>query len=192
MRYTVTIMLMMSLFVCVAPPSLAGSRIISASGGKKMACAGKVRVSKKRSRGASHKVEHKKVKEDVSLGRDGSMDVLVNLRSGAAKKDMLFYWHVYGEDIRRGYVSISNSEFERIGSWPSIQVFINKKDQGKHFGRAAYLAACLESHLPVVYAHMRKSNKASQKAAEYAGFQVATKYTGNQLLMVWRQEKQEK
>lgn len=100
-------------------------------------------------------------------------------------KEVMFYWHIFTEEQRRGYVSIIESEFEGIGSGPSIQIFINKKDQGKHIGSCAYEAACLASGLPEVYAHMRKSNIASKKAAMNAGFVIDKRYTGAQLLMVW-------
>lgn len=102
-----------------------------------------------------------------------------------SSKNIMFYWHIFTENKRRGYVSIIKSEFEGVGSGPSIQIFINKKDQGKHIGSFAYEAACIASGLPEVYAHMRKSNIASKKAATNAGFLIDTRYTGAQLLMRW-------
>lgn len=110
----------------------------------------------------------------------------IQLVSGKGSgKEVLFYWHIFTEKQRRGYVSIIESEFEGIGSGPSIQIFINKKDQGKHIGSCAYEAACITSGLPEIFAHMRKSNIASKKAAMNAGFVIDKRYTGAQLLMVW-------
>lgn len=125
---------------------------------------------------AKHRKKHALTIEDVRL------------RAGkGSEKDTLFYWHIYAEGKRRGYVSIINSNFPGIGSAPSIQVFINKKDQGKHIGSCAYSLACSTSGLPKIYAHMRKSNLPSKKAATNAGFKEDPSYSGSQLLMVWQQ-----
>lgn len=45
-----------------------------------------------------------------------------------------------------------------------------KKSQGKQIGRIAYRLAAEASKYDTIYAHMRKSNIASQQAAEKAGF----------------------
>lgn len=42
--------------------------------------------------------------------------------------------------------------------------------RGGQIGRIAYQYCCELSRHDVVYAHMRKSNTASRKAAEHAGF----------------------
>lgn len=53
----------------------------------------------------------------------------------------------------------------------------------------AYQAACLASQYDEIYAHMRKSNTASKKAALYAGFEDATTSEDSQLVMRWSRSK---
>lgn len=129
------------------------------------------------------------LKKDSHAGAESERVTVddIQLKPGkGSTKETMFYWHIFTESQRRGYVSIIQSEFAGIGSGPSIQIFINKKDQGKHIGSCAYEAACVECGLPEVYAHMRKSNIASKKAATNAGFVIDKRYKGSQLLMVWR------
>ncbi|MFP3995133.1 MULTISPECIES: GNAT family N-acetyltransferase [Pseudomonas] len=72
------------------------------------------------------------------------------------------------------------------GRHASFHVFLNRPSQGRQIGRAAYRLCCQESQHEVIYAHMRKSNIASRKAAEHAGFVEASTPSDSQLVMVWR------
>jgi len=56
----------------------------------------------------------------------------------------------------------------------------------QQIGRMAYKCCCALSQYDVVYAHMRKSNTASRKAAEHAGFVDATAPEDSQRALVWR------
>ncbi len=91
-----------------------------------------------------------------------------------------FYWHVMADGVRAGAVFINIGD----DGLPSIQLFLNQTHQGKGLGRLAYRLACAASALPILYAHMRKSNLASMKAAEHAGFTVCS--ADKQLTMIWK------
>jgi RimJ/RimL family protein N-acetyltransferase len=73
-----------------------------------------------------------------------------------------------------------------IGPHASIQIQINKPWQGRGVGRRAYFLASDASDHDVVYAHMRKANVASAKAAEHAGYVAVDGLDLRQHLMVWR------
>jgi len=74
-----------------------------------------------------------------------------------------------------------------IGQHASVQIFLNRKSQGRQIGRVAYRAACEASHHSVIYAHMRKSNIASRRAAEMAGFKDVSPQGYTQLILCWLQ-----
>jgi RimJ/RimL family protein N-acetyltransferase len=84
-----------------------------------------------------------------------------------------------------GYVFINVIDEPPIGRHASIQIKVNVAWQGRGIGRLAYLLASKASRHNTIYAHMRKSNIASRKAAEHAGYTVADEVRVPQLLMVW-------
>lgn len=79
-------------------------------------------------------------------------------------------WRIEANGERAGVVFINLINELPIGEHASIQIFLNKKSQGKQIGRIAYKLAAEASKYDIIYAHMRKSNIASQRAAEKAGF----------------------
>lgn len=89
------------------------------------------------------------------------------------------YWHIYSGEKRCGYVYINP------GEKPSLSIELNKDSRGKGIGRVAYKMAAEQSHFNTIYLHMRKSNIASKKAAEYAGFKVIEDFEDKQLSMIW-------
>lgn len=96
------------------------------------------------------------------------------------------YWHILLEDARVGRVFINLIDEAPQGLHPSIQIFVNKDQQGRGIGSAVYRKACEASGHDVVYAHMRRSNLPSRRAAEIAGFEVVDDPDDRQLTMVWR------
>lgn len=101
------------------------------------------------------------------------------------------YWHVYVNEKRVGYIYINRINEPPLGEHASIQLHINKGQRGKHIGRTAYRLATEQSEYNEVIAHMRKSNVASRRAAEAAGFQVVPHDQIAQLAMIWRRERKE-
>ena len=98
------------------------------------------------------------------------------------------YWHIYAGANRVGYVFINIIQDKELGPHPSLQIHINQSQRGRHIGRVAYQLACEKSGYETVYAHMRKSNIASRKAAEEAGFE-ALDYPGmKQLSLKWQRQ----
>ena len=80
------------------------------------------------------------------------------------------YWHIHAGDLRAGRVFINIIDQPPLGRHPSLQIYLNRPDQGLGIGSTAYRLACEASGHQEVYAHMRKSNIASRRAAENAGF----------------------
>jgi L-amino acid N-acyltransferase YncA len=101
------------------------------------------------------------------------------------------YWHIQVGDRRAGYVFINWIDEEPYGEHASVQIFLNEDEQGKQIGRVAYRLACEQSRYDTVYAHMRKSNTASKRAAQEAGFKVL-KDGQTQLNMIWHRPGAEK
>ena len=95
------------------------------------------------------------------------------------------YWHIYINDTRAGFVFINWIDEKPFGEHASIQIKVNTKFQNRGIGRVAYRLACEGSRYDTVFAHMRKSNLSSKKAAEAAGFQIVTNSEISQLVMVW-------
>lgn len=95
-------------------------------------------------------------------------------------------WIILAEGKRAGIAYINIAEDSVRGRHPSFHVFLNRPSQGRQIGRAAYHLCCSESEYDVIYAHMRKSNIASRKAAEHAGFVNASASSDAQLVLVWR------
>ncbi|MBK7918047.1 MAG: GNAT family N-acetyltransferase [Chloroflexi bacterium] len=101
-----------------------------------------------------------------------------------------YYWHVYCKDKRVGRVYINLVTHESGKEYASITVELNQDSRGRGIGAICFRRACELSGYNKVYAEMRKSNIASQKAAARAGFSPAKGYKGPQLLMVWSGKKQ--
>jgi RimJ/RimL family protein N-acetyltransferase len=87
---------------------------------------------------------------------------------------------------RAGTTFINMIDEPPVGKHPSIQIFLNRANQGRGIGRVGYRKACEGSAHDVIYAHMRKSNVASRRAAEAAGFQDITPPDHSQLIMMWK------
>lgn len=95
------------------------------------------------------------------------------------------YWHVVLDDKRAGNVFINTVEDEDLGKHASIQIHLNEGSRGRGVGSIAYRLACEASGYEIVYAHMRKSNTASRRAARNAGFdEISGDF--RQLTMRWR------
>ncbi|WLQ16500.1 GNAT family protein [Hahella aquimaris] len=92
-------------------------------------------------------------------------------------------WRIEFCGVRAGEVYINVIDEPPIGLHASIQIYLNKKSQGRGIGRIGYYYACLKSQHDVIYAHMRKSNIASRRAAEAAGFFDASPPGYSQLIM---------
>ena len=95
-------------------------------------------------------------------------------------------WIVMVDGKRAGKAYINMLDDPIRGIHPSFHVFLNRPSQGRHIGRIVYKSCCNRSKYDVIYAHMRKSNIASRKAAEHAGFIDVTSKEDMQLVMVWR------
>jgi RimJ/RimL family protein N-acetyltransferase len=96
------------------------------------------------------------------------------------------FWHIFCDGKKAGRVFINMIDEEPLGKHASIQIFLNKHAQGKGIGRIAYRMACEESEYDELYAHMRKSNEASKRAALAAAFEIVEDERINQLVMLWK------
>lgn len=95
-------------------------------------------------------------------------------------------WRIEVEGIRAGEVFINVIDEPPLGVHASIQIYLNIKSQGRGIGRVAYFQACQLSQHDTIFAHMRKSNAPSRRAAEVAGFVESTPSGYNQLIMKWQ------
>ncbi|MEZ5959783.1 MAG: GNAT family protein [Hyphomonadaceae bacterium] len=95
-------------------------------------------------------------------------------------------WRIEVAGKRAGVIFINLIDQAPIGRHASIQIYLNAASQGRHIGRTAYRKACEASQYDAIYAHMRKSNTASRRAAEEAGFSDATPPGEAQCVMLWR------
>ena len=95
------------------------------------------------------------------------------------------YWHIYVGDTRAGYVFINLIDEPPIGQHASIQIYLNQQWRNQGIGREAYRLASHASDYNTIYAHMRKSNLGSWKAAQHAGYVNDDLHTSRQLVMVW-------
>lgn len=109
---------------------------------------------------------------------------LIEGKGGQGKH--LRYWHIFSEGKRAGKVYIDLADDEILGKHNAIQIFLNKASQGKGIGRLGYKIACETSGFSEIYAHMRKSNIASKKAALAAGFVEVKNEKLIQLVLVWK------
>lgn len=95
------------------------------------------------------------------------------------------YWHIFEGAKRVGKVFVNVTETPQ-GNKASLQIFINKTDQGRGLGTQGYRLACAQTKHPMLYAYIRKSNPASIRAAEKAGFVIDTTNPGRQLVMIYK------
>lgn len=95
------------------------------------------------------------------------------------------YWHIQVVGKRAGNVFINSIAHEILGRHASIQIHVNQDQRGRGIGRVAYRLACEMSEYDEVFAHMRKSNTPSRRAAEAAGFVAVNNRLITQLTMVW-------
>lgn len=106
-----------------------------------------------------------------------------------AKPGYTFSWNILADGKRAGNIHIGKEASRGDDSRDWITIHVNQALRGKGVGTEAYKLACAQSDLPIVYAHMRKSNLASRKAAEKAGFQVVEDALVHpQLCLVWRRQ----
>lgn len=94
-------------------------------------------------------------------------------------------WVIRASGERAGVIYINMIDEPPVGKHASIQIYLNKKSQGRGVGRIAYRLASEASQYDVVYAHMRKINVASRRAAEEAGYVDAALQGTAQLIMKW-------
>lgn len=94
-------------------------------------------------------------------------------------------WRIEFGGIRAGEVYINVIDEPPIGRHASLQIYLNIKSQGRGIGRVGYAKACQLSSHETIYAHMRRSNVASWRAAEAAGFVDATPPGFTQLILRW-------
>ena len=97
-----------------------------------------------------------------------------------------FAWDIYAGDEIAGEVFINLAEKGQHAGQPFLEIYINRKNQGRKIGRLAYRLAVEQSFYNTVFAIMRKSNIASWRAAEEAGFVDDTSPGATQKAMVWR------
>lgn len=101
-----------------------------------------------------------------------------------------YYWHIFVGVTRVGKVFINLYTDRILGQHAAIQLFINKSMRGRHIGQCVYRIACEQSNYDVVYAHMRKSNVASKKAALKAGFEYYLEEGTKQLTLIWNRTRE--
>lgn len=94
-------------------------------------------------------------------------------------------WRIEVDGVRAGEVYINVIDEPPIGRHASLQIYLNIKSQGRGIGRIGYAKACQLSVHATIYAHMRRSNVASRRAAEAAGFVDATPPGFTQLILRW-------
>ncbi|HET9639592.1 MAG TPA: GNAT family protein [Allosphingosinicella sp.] len=97
-------------------------------------------------------------------------------------------WVIRAAGKRAGVIYINWIDEAPVGKHASIQIYLNQSSQGRGVGRIAYRLASEASQYDVVYAHMRKINVASRRAAEEAGYVDAGLPT-NQLIMKWTRKR---
>lgn len=95
-------------------------------------------------------------------------------------------WRIDVAGVRAGEVYINVIEEPPLGRHASLQIYLNIKSQGRGIGRVGYAEACQMSRHDAIYAHMRRSNTASRRAAEAAGFTDATPPGFTQLILRWQ------
>lgn len=96
------------------------------------------------------------------------------------------FWHVYQGPKRAGSVWINRIDDALVGEHYSLSIELNRASRGRGIGTEAYRLAAESSGHAEVWLHMRKSNVASRRAAEKAGFEVVDVPGERQLVMRWR------
>lgn len=99
-----------------------------------------------------------------------------------------FAWEIKIDDEIAGEVFINRVNEGPHKGQAFIEIYLNRENQGRKIGRVAYRLAAEKSGYDEVHAVMRKSNKASWRAAEEAGFVDATPPSAMQKAMIWRRE----
>lgn len=99
-------------------------------------------------------------------------------------------WVIKAAGERAGVIYINFIDEPPVGKHASIQIFLNQKSQGRGVGRVAYRLASEASQYDEVYAHMRKANVASRRAAEEAGYVDVSPPGFTQLIMKWKRKLQ--
>ena len=94
-------------------------------------------------------------------------------------------WDICVGSEKVGDIYINQIDEAPVGKHASIQIYLNRTAQGRGIGRVAYRLASEESRNEVIYAHMRKINVASRRAAEEAGYVDAALPGTAQLIMKW-------
>ncbi len=97
-----------------------------------------------------------------------------------------FAWEIKVGDETAGEVFINRVGEGALKGQAFIEIYLNRDNQGRKIGRVAYRLAAQKSGYDEVHAVMRKSNKASWRAAEEAGFEDATPTGAKQKAMIWR------
>lgn len=96
------------------------------------------------------------------------------------------YWHIRHHSNRAGRAYINYHETESGDSRPSITVELNERSRGHGIGTIVFRKACELSQYDEVFASVRKSNIASRKALERAGFRPVENWKGSELYLVWK------
>jgi RimJ/RimL family protein N-acetyltransferase len=96
------------------------------------------------------------------------------------------FWHIYDGDRRAGSVWINQADDRDLGEHASLTIELNETSRGKGIGRRAYRLAAEASEHDEIWLHMRRSNIASRKAAEHAGYTVVSVPDRRQLVMRWQ------
>lgn len=99
-------------------------------------------------------------------------------------------WVIMAGGKRAGVIYINLIHEPPVGKHASIQIFLNQMSQGRGVGRVAYRLASEASRYDEVYAHMRKANVASRRAAEEAGYADVSPPGFTQLIMNWKRKPQ--
>ena len=98
-------------------------------------------------------------------------------------------WDIIAGNEKVGDIYINQIDEAPVGKHASIQIYLNRTAQGRGIGRVAYRLASEESSNDVIYAHMRKINVASRRAAEEAGYVDAALPGTAQLIMKWTRKR---
>jgi RimJ/RimL family protein N-acetyltransferase len=98
-------------------------------------------------------------------------------------------WSICAGNDKVGDIYINLIDEPPVGKHASIQIYLNRTAQGRGIGRIAYRLASEASGNRVIYAHMRKINVASRRAAEEAGYVDAALPGTSQLIMKWTRKR---
>jgi hypothetical protein len=96
------------------------------------------------------------------------------------------YWHVFEAGRRAGRGWINQTDDPTLGPDASLTIELNQSCRNRGIGRLAYRLAAEASGYDEIWLHMRKSNIASRKAPEHAGFLIVDIPGQRQLTMRWR------